>query len=146
MMPRKVRLLALKTMLSARLAEGRIIVIDNCDIPEYKTRHIGRAIGNLSKRESYLLVTGNYDEDYMLACRNVDRLSYTTYHQVRISDILKHDKILFTLDGVMHMLKFLHERTVIRHKPRAIKIATPLCDSVVKERSKKKPQPEVGYD
>jgi large subunit ribosomal protein L4 len=120
-MPKKIRLLAMKTLLSAKLSEGRLIIVDNDDLPERRTKHVAEMLSNFSETERYLYVTGHFNEDFKVASKNIDRLTYTTFDDLRIIDILKNDKIMMNLDGVLNLMRYLHEQTVLLHKPRAIK-------------------------
>jgi ribosomal protein L4 len=138
-MPRKVKLLAMKTLLSARFAEGRIIIVDNDTIEERKTRYADRNLRNLSERENYLLVTGNLSEDFKVALQNIHRAEYKEAHKVTLTDILQCDKVVFTIDGILNTMRFLNERTVLRHKPKAIKFTPELQLQI----TAKKPVPEV---
>ena len=125
-MPRKVRLLALKTVLSAKLAEGRILIVDNDDIPEKKTKHVSQMLNNFSENESYLYISGHHNQDFGVASKNIYRLTYKTFDTVDITDILRADKIMFNLDGVLNLMRYLHEQTVLLHKPRGIEFIAPL--------------------
>jgi ribosomal protein L4 len=141
-MPKKVRLLAMKTLLSARFAEGRIIIVDNDSIEERKTKFADRNLRNLSMNERYLLITGNLSEDFKVALQNISRVEYKEAHKVTLSDVLACDKVVFTIDGILNMMRFLNERTVIRHKPQAVKF-TP---EFQKQITALKPVPEVRSD
>ena len=66
-MPYKVRLLALKTALSAKLSEGKIIIVDNDTIPERKTKHVATALDNFSDKETYVFVTGGTTDEFKVA-------------------------------------------------------------------------------
>ncbi len=151
-MPRKVRLLALKTALSAKLAEGRLIIVDNDTIPERKTKIIGKALENLSEKERYLFLTETVNDDFRIASQNVERLHYSHFSDATLTDILKYDKVILTIDAALTLTKWLHERTIIRHKPQAIKAETPIVKEVhqykeTKDPTKKKKTPqEVKLD
>lgn len=125
-MPRKIRLLALKTVLSSKLSEGRILIVDNDDIPEKKTKHVSQMLNHFSETDSYLYVTGHYNEDFSVASRNIYRLTYKTFDTINITDILRADKIMFNLDGILNLMRYLHEQTVLLHKPRGVKFTAPL--------------------
>jgi hypothetical protein len=133
-MPKKIRLLALKTLLSAKLSEGRIIIVDNDDIPEKRTRHVSEMLSNFSEVDRYLYVTGHINEDFKVACKNIHRIKYTTFDEVTLTDILKADKIMMNLDGILNLMRYIHEQTVLLHKPRAIKFEAELTTQI--ERAK----------
>jgi ribosomal protein L4 len=145
LMPKKVRLLALKTMLSARLAEGRIIIIDNCDIPDAKTRSIDKNLDKINRHESLLLISTDCNPDFKRAAENIERLKYVSFDDARISDMLKYDKLVFTVQGAIDIMNFIHERTVLRSKPKAIKVATPTIAIASQRRKPVRDIPVVDY-
>lgn len=125
-MPLKVRLLALKTALSAKLSEGKVIIVDNDTIPERKTKHIGHALENFSDKETYLFVTGGTTDEFKIASQNIRRINYVNFDSITVSDAVKFDKIMFTLDGILNLMKFLHEKTFLRYRPQNVRMETPL--------------------
>ena len=125
-MPYKVRLLALKTALSAKLSEGKIIIVDNDTIPERKTKHVATALDNFSDKETYVFVTGGTTDEFKVASQNIRRIKYVNFDGLTVSDIVKFDKVMFTLDGILNLMKFIHEETFLRYRPRNVSIDTPL--------------------
>jgi ribosomal protein L4 len=119
-MPAKVKLLAMKTLLSAKLAEGKIIIVDNDYIPEKKTKLVDQSLKNFSSTDKFLFAVGYLSEDFKVASQNIHRLTYTTFDKLTLIDILKTDKLVFNLDGILNMMIYLHEKTVKQHKPRAV--------------------------
>lgn len=77
-MPRKVRLIALKSMLSAKLAEGKIIVVSNDKLPEAKTKHVSKAIDHFGEqKETFLFVSEyNFDQNLPQATKAFKRLQF----------------------------------------------------------------------
>lgn len=138
-MPKKVRLLALKTALSAKLAEGKIIIVDNDSISERKTKLVAKALDNFSEKERYLLLTDVVNEDFKVASQNIIRLTYKHYSDAKVTEILKADKVMLTIDAALNMTRWLHERTVVRHKPHAIKLDTPVINEVNEYKESKDP-------
>lgn len=138
----------MKTLLSAKLSEGRIIVVDNDDIPERKTRHVSEFLSNFSEADRYLYVTGHLNEDFKVACKNIERVTYTTFDEMRIIDILKNDKIMMNLDGILNLMRFLHEQTVLLHKPRGVKFEGELTTEIQRAKdlkSGKVPTEKVAF-
>lgn len=129
-MPNKVRLLALKTLLSARLAEGRIIVVDNDYISERKTKQVADSLDNFSSTDRYLYVSGFPNSDFQLACKNISRMTYTTFDKLSLTEILKNDKLIFNLDGILNLMVYLHEQTALLHKPKAVAFEAKLVNEL----------------
>lgn len=145
-MPNKVKLLALKTLLSARFAEGRIIVVDNDYIPEMKTKNITKALDSFNKKERIIYITAYKNDDFKLASRNVGRMTYTTFNEVRLTDILKSDKVMFNLDGLLYMMRYIHEQTVILHKPKAIQFTGVVTEELKRLALEEKNKDKLVYE
>lgn len=135
-MPAKVKLLAMKTLLSAKLAEGKIIIVDNDYIPEKKTKLVDQSLKNFSSTDKFLFAVGYLSEDFKVASQNIHRLTYTTFDKLTLIDILKTDKLVFNLDGILNMMIYLHEKTVKQHKPRAVKFEGQMLKSMAEANQK----------
>lgn len=131
-MPKKIQLLALKTLLSAKLSEGRIIVVDNDDIPEKKTKQVAQLLNQFNAEDRYVYVTGNINQDFKQASKNIASIAYTTFDKIDLTQILKADKLMFNLDGVLNLMRYLHEQTVLLHKPRGLKFTAQLTEDLKK--------------
>jgi len=99
--PRKVRRLAMKSALSAKLAAGNLIVLDSISLPEAKTRHMAKLLSDLGIEKSCLLVMPERDETVYRAGRNLKALSDSSASNINVYDILRADKLLLTKDAVM---------------------------------------------
>jgi ribosomal protein L4 len=78
-LPKKIRLLGLKTLLSARFSEGKIIFVDKDALPERKTKHVANALNNFSEKDTYLVVSGvEKSEDFVIASENIERVKYVS--------------------------------------------------------------------
>ena len=99
--PRKVRRLAMKSALSAKLAAGDLIVLDQISLPEAKTRHMAKLLSDLGVRKSCLLVMPERDENVYRAGRNLKALSDSSASNINVYDILRADKLVLTKDAVM---------------------------------------------
>ena len=99
--PRKVRRLAMKSALSAKLAAGDLIVLDQISLPEAKTRHMAKLLSDLGVQKSCLLVMPERDENVYRAGRNLKALSDSNASNINVYDILRADKLVLTKDAVM---------------------------------------------
>jgi len=97
---KKVRRLGLKTALSAKQAEGKLIVIDNATVTEAKTKALRGRFAALGW-ESVLIIDGaTLDEGFARAARNLPRVDVLPQQGANVYDILRRDTLVLTRAGV----------------------------------------------
>jgi len=96
---KKVRRLAMKMALSTRLAEKKLKIIDDLDMPEIKTRQFVEIKGKLGLKKP-LLVTGKQYNNLELSARNVKGVQVATHDSVNIYDILSHNELVMDKQAV----------------------------------------------
>jgi large subunit ribosomal protein L4 len=100
---KKVRKLALKTALSAKQAEGKLIVIDNASVPDAKTKIVAARFAKLGW-ESVLIIDGpSLDEGFARAARNLPRVDVLPEQGANVYDILRRDTLVLTQAAVQHL-------------------------------------------
>lgn len=93
---KKVRRLGLKTALSAKQAEGKLIVIDNANVAEAKTKALRGRFAALGW-ESVLIIDGaEIDEGFARAARNLPRVDVLPQQGANVYDILRRDTLVLT--------------------------------------------------
>jgi large subunit ribosomal protein L4 len=97
---KKVRRLGLKTALSAKQAEGKLIVIDAARLDEAKTKAL-RARFDALGWDSVLIIDGaTLDEGFARAARNLPRVDVLPQQGANVYDILRRDTLVLTRQGV----------------------------------------------
>ncbi|WP_294561963.1 50S ribosomal protein L4 [uncultured Traorella sp.] len=95
---RKVRRLALRSVLSEKVATNNMIVVDALKMEAPKTKDMVAAIENINAGKKALFVAAN-DEDYMnayLSVRNIESMLMLTADKINVYDIVNANKIVFT--------------------------------------------------
>lgn len=98
-LPRKVRRLALKSALSAKVNTGDILVLDALTLEGPKTKDMVKILGNL-KVDDALLVTAAKDESIEKSARNIPNIKPTVAQSLNVYDILAYNKLVITKDAV----------------------------------------------
>jgi len=102
--PRKVKQLALKKVLSARVNNGEVYLIEAPALETPKTAALIKALSPVvGKNDSVLIVLDKIDKNVYLASRNNPRLETTTGTLVNSEQLLRHDKVLLT-EGALGIL------------------------------------------
>jgi large subunit ribosomal protein L4 len=97
---KKVRKLGLKTALSAKQAEGKLIVIDAASIAEAKTKALRAQFATLGW-ESVLIIDGSaVDESFAKAARNLPKVDVLPSQGANVYDILRRDTLVLTRAAV----------------------------------------------
>lgn len=99
---KKVRRLGLKTALSAKQAEGKLIVIDAARVEEAKTKAL-RARFDALGWESVLIIDGAVDDGFVRAARNLPKVDVLPEKGANVYDILRRDTLVLTRDAVQQL-------------------------------------------
>jgi len=99
-MPRKMRRLALKCALSAKLADGELRVVDNLEMKEPKTREMMDALVALGIGTSVVIATDKADENLVMSARNIDGVKMIPARLLNVGDLLSHKALLMTQGAV----------------------------------------------
>ncbi len=90
---KKVRRLALKSVLSAKAAEGNVIVVDSLTVPEIKTKTVQSFLNAVNAGKA-VLVTPEVDMNVVKSARNIPSVSATTAKLINVYDILNAKQLI----------------------------------------------------
>lgn len=97
---KKVRKLALKTALSAKLADGKLIVIDTAAAESHKTREMAARLARLGLGSTLIIDGANLDENFARASRNIPLVDVLPEQGANVYDILRRDTLVLTRNAV----------------------------------------------
>ena len=96
---RKERELALKSALSQKLAEKRVIVVDSLEIASTKTKDVKALLTNLKVEGKVLFISANDAEKLYLATRNIGTVAVIMADEVNCYDLINADYVVFDEDS-----------------------------------------------
>ncbi len=99
-LPKKVKRLAIKSALSTKVKNGEIVVLDQLNMAEPKTKEMLRILNNLDAGKKALVVTGGLDRNVYLSGRNIPGVSVSLADGLNVYEILAHNKVVMTQDAV----------------------------------------------
>ena len=99
-MPKKMRRLALRCILSAKVAGEEIIVIDEFALEEPKTKEMARILANLGVDSSALIVTAEPDPNVYKSARNLERTKTLPASMLNVVDLLSNRRLMITVAAV----------------------------------------------
>jgi large subunit ribosomal protein L4 len=113
--PRRVRALALTSALSKFGKEGRLLVVDNLDLNEIKTKKVVAVLAALNAKNKTLVVDSHENEKLRLSIRNCKEHQFLPPEGVNVYDLLRHDTLILSQGAA----KALEQRCLKQSAPRS---------------------------
>ena len=98
-LPKKVRALAIKSVLSSKLSEGNLIVVDKLELKNIKTAEMVKVLNNL-KAEKALIMLNEKNLNVQASSRNIEKIKTTLVNTINIYDLLKYTKLVVDVDSI----------------------------------------------
>jgi len=102
-LPKKVRKLALKAALSAKQAEGKLIVLDGAKLAGGKTKELAKSFAQLGFHSALVIDGPAVDAEFARAARNLREIDVLPQQGANVYDILRRDMLVLTKDAVQHL-------------------------------------------
>ena len=99
-MPKKMRQLALRCMLSAKAGDGELKVLEQLKLDEPKTKEMVRILAALGVNASALIATGETEENVVKSARNLAGIKTIPANLLNVVDLLSHKMLLMTETAV----------------------------------------------
>ncbi|MGG1864945.1 50S ribosomal protein L4 [Bacillus safensis] len=99
-LPKKVRRLAIKSVLSSKVIDNNIIVLEDLTLDAVKTKEIAGILKGLSVEKKALIVTADANETVALSARNIPGVTVVEANGINVLDVVNHDKLLITKAAV----------------------------------------------
>ena len=104
-LPKKALRVATRMALVGKLNSGDVLVVDQFQVTQPKTKEVAGLLKRLAVGErSCLMVVGGYDRALWLSTRNIPRLSLTTAAWLNSYDLLKHRVVIMTREALDNCL------------------------------------------
>ena len=98
-MNKKERRLAIKSALTSRVNENKIIVLDSFNLDGIKTKNFKAVMDNLKVNKA-LFVLNDKNDNVTLSARNIPEVKTAFTNTINVYDILKYDTFVVTQDAV----------------------------------------------
>ena len=96
---KKERRAALKSALTSKVQENKLVVVDSLALAEAKTKEMQKVLTNL-KADKALVVTADDDQKVVLSARNIADVQTATVNTINVYDVMKHNTVVVTKDAV----------------------------------------------
>ena len=97
---RKERRLAIKSMLSSKVLEKELVVVDALNLKEIKTKEMVKVLNNLKVEGKTLILLPEKNENVQKSARNIENVKTTLVNTINVYDLLKYKNLVITLDTV----------------------------------------------
>ena len=98
--PKKVRRLALKSALSSKVADSKLIVLEDLNLDSIKTSVVAKALTAVGAGDSSLIVLDGENKNAVLSARNIKDVKTAYVNTINVFDILKYDSFVATKAAV----------------------------------------------
>ena len=99
-MPKKMRRLALKCMLSNKASEGTLRIIEQLDFETPKTKDMIKVLEALNLESTALVVTANGTKNVVKSARNIPGIKTLPANILNVEDLLSHKSLVMTEEAV----------------------------------------------
>ena len=106
-LPKKMLLGALRSALSAKLADEKLTVVEGWQLESHKTQSLVSTLEKLSFTKSALLVTHGENRNLELASRNLANVKLSAPNALQPYEVLKHDRLVLSKDAVARLMRSL---------------------------------------
>ena len=97
---KKEKRLAIKSMLSSKVSENELVVVESLPLKEIKTKEMARILNNLKVEGKAVILLPEKDEIVQKSARNIEGVKTTLVETINVYDLLKYNKLVVTEDAV----------------------------------------------
>jgi len=119
-MPRKMRRLALRSVLSGKVRDGEVRVIKKLDLKEPKTRIMSDMLGALGVDYTAIIGVATGKDYITKACSNLPGIKPTMVSMLNVADLLSYRMLVLDVDAVRRIEELWDEKKAEKSKGKAV--------------------------
>ena len=97
---KKERRLAIKSILSSKVLENELTVVDKLELKEIKTKTMVKALADLKVEGKTLIVLPENNKNVLMSSRNIEGVKTITANNINVFDLLKYTNLILPVDTV----------------------------------------------
>ena len=97
---KKEKQLAIKSLLSAKVLDNELTVVDKLEVKEPKTKVMAKALTDLKVEGKALIILADKNENVLLSSRNIEGVKTIALNTINVFDLLNCNKLVLPLDTV----------------------------------------------
>lgn len=106
-MPKKIKRLAMKSVLSDKLANKNMIVLDSLSLDAPKTKDMKNILKNVNVGKTALIVTLNKEDNVVTSAKNLQGVTTTFAGSVNVYDLMRHQTLVITKEAALKLEEVL---------------------------------------
>ena len=97
---KKERRLAIKSLLTSKVLENELTVVDKLELKEIKTKTMVKALSDLKVEGKTLIVLADKNENVLMSSRNIEGVKTILLNNINVFDLLKYNNLVLPLETV----------------------------------------------
>ncbi len=97
---KKFKRLALKSALTTKVTEEKIVVLDELNLAEIKTKEMSKILANINVEKALVVMDGTDNKNVILSARNIPNVKTAGVNTINVYDILKYNTLVLTKSAV----------------------------------------------
>ena len=106
-LPKKVRRMAMRCVLSAKQAEGKLVILKEAKLKAPKTKDLVDKLAKLGWGKALIVAGAEIDENFARAARNIPGVDVLPIAGANVYDILRRDTLVLTTDAIEKLVERL---------------------------------------
>ena len=99
-MNKKARRVAIRSALSSRVQENKLLVLEELALPEIKTKAMQKVLNQFELSKALVVLSGEDTKNVVLSARNIPGIKTIRAEQINVFDILKYENFVATKDAI----------------------------------------------
>ena len=99
-LPKRIKRLAMKSVLSAKAKEGKLIVLDQATAKDHKTKNMAAALNKMSITSAVIIGGAELDANFARGCANIPHIDVLPSQGANVYDMVRRDMVVLTKDAV----------------------------------------------
>jgi len=100
---KKMNQKAITIVLSGKLKDGEIIVVDKFEFKDKKTKEVAKTVADLKIKGKTLMAFSDNEKDLRAASRNIEKMENILTSQLNVLDMLSNKNLLLTKESIMYL-------------------------------------------
>lgn len=98
--PKKMRRKALYSVLTSKVNDNELIVLDELKLDSYKTKEANEILNKINANKKVYVVIAENDDKVYRSFRNIEGCNVEKANLINVYDLLRHDKLVITKDAI----------------------------------------------